>query len=100
MRGIELFAGAGGGTTGATMAGIEILWAANHWPEAVNYHRQNHPKTKHVCQDLQQADWSLVPSHDLLIASPSCTGHSKARGKEKGHCQGKCRISGDAGARH
>lgn len=45
----------------------------------------NHPDTLHVCQDLQQADWTAVPSHDLLLASPACQGHSKARGKERAH---------------
>lgn len=32
MRAIDLFAGAGGFSTGATMAGARVLWAANHWP--------------------------------------------------------------------
>jgi DNA (cytosine-5)-methyltransferase 1 len=26
-----------------------------------------------------------LPSHDLLIASPSCVGHTRARGREKAH---------------
>lgn len=85
MKAIELFAGAGGGTTGAMMAGVKVVWAANHWKDAVDYHKLNHPKIQHSCQDLQQADWSLVPSHDLMIASPSCTGFTKARGKDRPH---------------
>ena len=35
MKAIDLFAGAGGFSTGASMAGIEVVWAANHWPAAV-----------------------------------------------------------------
>lgn len=85
MRGIDLFAGAGGFTTGAQMAGHRVVWAANHWPAAVEVHKLNHPDTWHECQDLQQADWSAVPDHDLLLASPACQGHSRARGKEQGH---------------
>src|SRR5690606_7947926 len=47
----------------------------------------NHPHTQHVCQDLHQADWSMVPRHDVLLASPCCQGHSKARGKSAGNPQ-------------
>lgn len=85
MRAIDLFSGAGGFSTGATMAGCEVVWAANHWPAAVQVHANNHPETIHVCQDLQQADWTQVPEHDLLLASPACQGHSRARGKERPH---------------
>ncbi|WP_342617174.1 DNA cytosine methyltransferase [Rhodoferax sp. GW822-FHT02A01] len=85
MKAIDLFAGAGGFSTGAAMAGVSVIWAANHWPAAVQVHANNHPNTLHVCQDLQQADWTQVPAHDLLMASPACQGHSRARGKEKAH---------------
>jgi len=85
MKAIDLFAGAGGFSTGATMAGVQVVWAANHWPAAVQVHANNHPATLHACQDLQQADWGMVPAHDLLMASPACQGHSRARGKERAH---------------
>tara|TARA_R110000851_G_C12974690_1_gene555700 strand:+ start:92 stop:1003 length:912 start_codon:yes stop_codon:yes gene_type:complete len=83
MKGIDLFAGAGGTSTGAMMAGVNIVWAANHKPVAVEYHKLNHPDSIHVCQDLHQADWSQVPKHDILFASPCCQGHSRAAGKAK-----------------
>ena len=82
---INLFAGGGGFTTAATMAGVRVAWAANHWPMAVQVHGRNHPQTEHACQDLQQADWTRVPRHDLLLASPACQGHSRARGAERPH---------------
>jgi DNA (cytosine-5)-methyltransferase 1 len=85
ITGIDLFAGAGGFTTGAEMAGVKVVWAANHWQAAVDVHAANHPGTAHACQDVQQADWRDVPAHDLLLASPACQGHSPARGKEKDH---------------
>lgn len=87
MKAIDLFAGLGGWSAGAKMAGVEVLWAANHWPEAVRWHAENHPGTAHVCQDLHQADWTQVPAHDLLLASPCCQGHSRARGKASGNPQ-------------
>lgn len=78
MKAVDLFAGWGGFTLGAEMAGAEVVWAANHWPLAVEAHAQNHPRTRHVCQDLRQADWTSLPAFDLLLASPACQGHSQA----------------------
>lgn len=78
LTAIDLFAGAGGFSTGAQMAGVDVLWAANHWQQAVNIHAANHPGTRHSCQDLRQADFSRVPDHDILLASPACQGHSNA----------------------
>ncbi len=85
MNAIDLFAGAGGFSTGARMAGCRVVWAANHWRAAVDVHAANHPETAHACQDLHQADWTQVPAHDLLLASPACQGHSRARGRERAH---------------
>lgn len=78
MRAVDLFAGFGGFTAGAEMAGAEVVWAANHWPIAVEVHSANHPNVEHVLQDLQQADWSSLPKYDLLLAAPACQGHSEA----------------------
>jgi site-specific DNA-cytosine methylase len=83
LTAIDLFAGAGGFTLGATMAGARVLWAANHWEAAVQVHATNHPEALHLCQDLHQANWETVPRHDLLLASPSCQGHSRARGTDQ-----------------
>lgn len=82
---IDLFAGLGGWSTGARAAGVQVLWAANHWPEAVKWHAANHQDTDHVCQDLHQANWAAVPRTDIGIASPCCQGHAKARGKKNGN---------------
>ncbi|WP_026959834.1 DNA cytosine methyltransferase [Aliagarivorans taiwanensis] len=85
LKGIDLFAGAGGNTIAGTNAGIEMVYAANHWQMACDIHRSNHPSIEVACQDLQQADWSRLPAHDIGLASPCCQGHSKARGKERAH---------------
>lgn len=78
MRAVDLFAGAGGFTEGATLAGVRVVWAANHCPRAVAAHAANHPATVHSCQDLRQADFTRLPAFDLLLASPACQGHSEA----------------------
>ena len=85
MKAIDLFAGAGGFSEGAKAAGVQVVWAGNHWGSAVAVHEQNHPDTIHVCQDLHQANWLEVPDYDLLMASPCCQGHSRARGKDRPH---------------
>jgi DNA (cytosine-5)-methyltransferase 1 len=85
MDAIDLFAGLGGFSEGAEQAGCRVVWAANHWRAAVDLHTSNHPETNHACQDLHQADWSQVPPHHILLASPACQGHTRARGKERPH---------------
>lgn len=85
MRAIDLFAGLGGFSEGAEQAGCRVVWAGNHWRAAVDIHAANHPAAEHACQDLHQADWTQVPAHDLLLASPACQGHTRARGKERPH---------------
>lgn len=78
MIAVDLFAGWGGFTEGAELAGVDVAWAANHWQLAVDAHARNHPRTRHVCQDLRQADFTRLPAYDLLLASPACQGHSTA----------------------
>jgi DNA (cytosine-5)-methyltransferase 1 len=75
---IDLFAGWGGFSLGAEAAGVEVLWAANHWKLAVDAHATNHPSAQHVCQDLNQANFYNTPDHDILLAAPACQGHSQA----------------------
>lgn len=77
MRFVDLFAGFGGFTCGAEQASGELVWAANHWPLAVQTHAANHPSGRHECQDLRQADFSALPTYDVLLASPACQGHSQ-----------------------
>lgn len=78
MRAVDLFAGWGGMTLGASRAGVRVAWAANHWRLAVETHARNHPEAEHACQDLRQADWTELPRYDLLLAGPACQGHSDA----------------------
>jgi DNA (cytosine-5)-methyltransferase 1 len=84
----DLFCGAGGSSTGAqralrAMGRSSILIAVNHWAVAIDTHSRNHPMARHHCTDLEHAKpLELVPEGrlDLLIASPTCTFHSRARG--------------------
>lgn len=95
LRAIDLFAGWGGFTLGANAAGVDVVYAANHWPLAVQAHAHNHPKTIHECQDLRQADWSALPAYDILLASPACQGNSRA-GRPSRSKSGHVRYKHDA----
>lgn len=73
LRAIDLFAGSGLFSRGAEEAGIEIVWAGNHWQVAVDCYAANHPILP-KCQDLHQQDWTQVPGHDRLIVRYSNEG--------------------------
>jgi DNA (cytosine-5)-methyltransferase 1 len=84
----DLLCGAGGSSTGAARAlrdlGLEMdLVCVNHWPTAIETHTMNHPEARHFVQDIATVrPHLLVPEGylDLLMASPTCTHHSVARG--------------------
>lgn len=84
----DLLCGAGGSSTGASRAlrdlGLDMeLVCVNHWPTAIATHQLNHPEARHYVQDIATVrPHLLVPEGylDLLMASPTCTHHSVARG--------------------
>lgn len=88
---VDLFAGAGGTSTGLLQAcaalGIDPrhvdLTAINHWQVAVATHAANHPEARHIQSRIEQLQPErVVPGGraDLLWASPECIHHSVARG--------------------
>lgn len=80
----DLFAGAGGSSTGAIgVPGVSVRLAANHWQKAVDVHNANHPDADHLCADISQVNPRYVPSTDILWASPECTNHSQAKGRRR-----------------
>jgi DNA (cytosine-5)-methyltransferase 1 len=64
--------------------GLEIeLVCVNHWPVAIDTHKRNHPAARHYVQDIATVRPHLIVPEgylDLLMASPTCTHHSVARG--------------------
>lgn len=77
MKAADLFGGYGGFQLGAILAGVDVVYAANHDPLCVRTSKAANPSAEHVCQDLRQADWTTLPAFDLLLASPACQGHSR-----------------------
>lgn len=84
----DLFCGAGGSSTGARRAleglGLSMkLVAVNHWAVAIATHQANHPEAAHLCVDVYKTSpREAIPGGrlDLLMASPTCTYFSRARG--------------------
>jgi DNA (cytosine-5)-methyltransferase 1 len=84
----DLLCGAGGSSTGASRAladlGLKMeLVCVNHWGVAIETHKRNHPEARHYVQDIATVrPHQIVPEGylDLLMASPTCTHHSVARG--------------------
>lgn len=80
----DLFAGAGGSSTGIThVPGQSIRIAANHWQLVTEIHNANHPDADHAVVDLHQERPSFFPKTDGLWASPECTKWSQANGSEQ-----------------
>lgn len=92
---IDLFAGAGGTTSGIHLAGGNniVIACVNHDQTAIDSHRENHPDCKHFTEDVR--DFKVVeklkeivnalikkePNCEINIwASLECTNYSKAKG--------------------
>lgn len=78
----DLFSGAGGSSTGALAANVHVKLAINHCAAAIDSHVLNHPATMHDRQDLTVVSPSRYPRTELLLASPSCTGFSRAMNRD------------------
>ena len=83
MRTGDLFAGWGGFSEGAEIAGATTTFGANHWDLACKVFKLNHPNAQIYNQALGEADFSKFPEIDVMVAGPSCKGFTRARGKEK-----------------
>lgn len=89
---VDLFAGAGGFSTGAADAVDDVrqdpdvdvrLIAVNHDEDAIATHEENHPWAEHYhakVEELHPPDVVEPGTVDLLIAGPMCTHFSNARG--------------------
>ncbi len=90
MRGMEhtiidLFAGAGGLTTGFHLAGFRSLCAIEVSSKALATYKHNYPNTKIINQDIRRVNPSELRSHlglkkeelTALIGGPPCQGFSR-----------------------
>ena len=80
---VDLFAGIGGASTGATNAGYNVVLAVDNWELAMETHAINHPRTHHLCMQLPPAAGEELPLPAAgekwhLHGSPPCTLLSEA----------------------
>jgi DNA (cytosine-5)-methyltransferase 1 len=78
---IDLFAGAGGASTGLINAGFECLAAIEIDDWAADTYELNHPSTKVIRRDIQKVqdkEFRKFKGIDLIIGGPPCQGFSIA----------------------
>lgn len=84
---VDLFAGGGGASLGIKRAlGRSPDIAINHDLKAITAHALNHPKTKHLNEDIWKQDPRDLVGDDAevwaLWASPDCRHFSRAKGSK------------------
>jgi DNA (cytosine-5)-methyltransferase 1 len=79
MIGVELFAGAGGMSLGATWAGVNVQFAVEIKPAACITFAKNHPSTKVISGDIRNVtkiDLSRGDEEVVVFGGPPCQGFS------------------------
>lgn len=79
----DFFCGFGGSSIGFTEAGLQLVWAANHWALAIENHAKNFRHADHFIGDISGFDMRRVPRADVAWMSPECTWHSPAGGRKR-----------------
>lgn len=87
IRTLDLFCGAGGSSYGARSAGAAIVAGIDNWEPAIRTFEANFPEAKAIQRDIRRLSPSVVKSAigdiDLILASPECIHHSRAKGNGK-----------------
>jgi DNA (cytosine-5)-methyltransferase 1 len=84
--GVDLFAGAGGMSLGAKMAGIEVALAVENDPHAAATYAHNNPETKLITNSVERIRKIDVSSHGrptVLFGGPPCQGFSTSNQKTR-----------------
>jgi DNA (cytosine-5)-methyltransferase 1 len=84
---IDLFAGAGGMSLGATMAGIDVKLAIEIDPFAAQTFALNHPQARVLQRDIRSIKKSDLPdkngSQSIIMGGPPCQGFSTSNQKTR-----------------
>jgi DNA (cytosine-5)-methyltransferase 1 len=84
IRAIDLFAGVGGSSSGASAAGVEVVAAVDSWSLAKDTYSSNFPNVAFFqtrCEHVPIPELKeKIGAIDLLLASPECTSHTCAKG--------------------
>lgn len=78
--GIDLFAGAGGLSVGAEMAGIKVKYAIEFNKSAAKSYMRNHPRATVKCEDIRKVETREFMGTPVFIimGGPPCQGFSMA----------------------
>lgn len=82
MKAIDIFCGAGGFSSGISMAGFDVIFSNEIEPVFAESYKKNHPKTKIINKDIHDVDFKIelqkynLQNIDLLFGGPPCQGFS------------------------
>lgn len=85
--GVDLFAGAGGMSLGAQMAGIDVALAVEKDQHAAVTYARNHPKTKLIVDNIKNVrriDVYRMDKMTILFGGPPCQGFSTSNQRTRG----------------
>jgi DNA (cytosine-5)-methyltransferase 1 len=90
MIGVDLFAGAGGMSLGAAMAGVDVKVAIEIRSDACETYAKNHSSTEVICADLRTLKSLGRPRGDgelIVFGGPPCQGFSTSnqRNRDRGN---------------
>jgi DNA (cytosine-5)-methyltransferase 1 len=84
IRTLDLFAGCGGSSAGASKAGAQIVAAIDAWKLATSAFRDNFPRARIITNRVERVAARSLEAEigpiNLLLASPECTNHTCAKG--------------------
>ena len=80
---VSIYSGVGGIDLGFEKAGFETVFASDIWERACESLKENFPKTKIVCDNIENIDFKKIRKKhktiDGLIGGPPCPPFSKSR---------------------
>lgn len=85
IQGIDLFAGAGGLSLGARLAGVTVTHAIEENHEAAETYRLNHPETEVIEKDIRDVSPLRFKkgATSILFGGPPCQGFSTSNQKTR-----------------
>lgn len=89
MIGVDLFAGAGGMSTGAVQAGIDVIFAVESDKYAAAAYRQNHPGCEVFDDDIRRLPTQRIKelprgsSGTVVFGGPPCQGFSYSNSRTR-----------------
>ncbi|PKM45199.1 MAG: DNA (cytosine-5-)-methyltransferase [Gammaproteobacteria bacterium HGW-Gammaproteobacteria-1] len=87
MIGIDIFAGAGGLSVGAGLAGIDVRIAVESDPHAAATFAHNHTETKVICKDIRKVKELSFGNRNhepvIVFGGPPCQGFSTSNQKTR-----------------